>query len=181
MKSINQMVLLSVMIGLEALLIYGPISVKPIFAAPPDPCVEHPFPWGCQDRECETSPESNTISCCWRDNANGGRNVCQVCDIDDNGDIGGCSDVFPISKGIPDSSIVAPPPSGKAPPPSTEKCPDNSVVDQNGNCTPTTKLPDDTSNNNKPNLRGNILNDLMSGQSQDSSTSEQQQENQTNG
>ena len=45
MKSINQMVLLSVMIGLEALLIYGPISVKPIFAAPPDPCVEHPFPW----------------------------------------------------------------------------------------------------------------------------------------
>ena len=177
MKSINQMVLLTVFMGLVAGLTYSPISVRPIFAAPPDPCIEHPFPWGCQDRECENSPESSTISCCWRDNANGGRYVCQVCNVDDNGDIGGCSDVFPASKGTPDSSIVVPPPSGKAPPPSTEKCPDNSAVDKNGNCSLTTKLPDDTSDNNKPNLRGNILNDMMSSQSQDSSDSGKEQDN----
>ena len=63
----------------------------------------------------------------------------------------------------------------------TEKCPDNSAVDQNGNCTPTTQLPDDTSDNNKPNLRGNILNDMMSTQSQESSDSGEEQGNQNNG
>ncbi len=162
MKSINQMVLLTVIMGLVVGLIYGPISVKPIFAAPPDPCIEHPYPWGCQDRTCENSPESNTISCCWRDNANGGRNVCQVCDIDDNGDIGNCGEV--TSKGMPNDNVIAPPPSGKAPPPSTEKCPDNSAVDQNGNCTPTTQLPGDTSDNKPKFPRGDILGELQTNQ-----------------
>ena len=74
---------------------------------------------------------------------------------------------------------MSPLPSGKAPPPSTEKCPDNSAVDQNGNCTPITQLPGDTSDNNNPNLRGNILNDII--QSQDSSDSGEEQENQSNG
>ncbi len=163
MKSINQMVLLTVIMGLVVGLIYDPISVKPIFAAPPDPCIAHPFPWGCQDRKCENSPLSNTISCCWRDNTNGGRNVCQVCDIDDNGDIGDCGDVTPTSKGIPDSSVIAPPPSGVAPPPSTEKCPDNSAVDSKGNCTPTTQSPND--GDNKPKFpSGDILGDLQTNQ-----------------
>jgi hypothetical protein len=176
MKSINQMVLLIAILGILAVLISNPITVKPIFAAPPSPCIEHPFPWGCQDRECVNSPESSTIQCCWRDNANGGGNVCQTCDVDENGDIAGCTDVNPAFKGTPDSNSVAPPPSGKAPPSSTEKCPENVAVDKTGNCSPTTQLPDDTSDNDKPNLRSNVLNDLMFSQSQDSSTSDNQEE-----
>jgi hypothetical protein len=181
MKNNKRILLLTVIMGLVAVLIYGPISSKPLFAAPPSPCIENPFPWGCQDRQCDNSPETSTISCCWRDNANGGVYVCQSCDIDDNGDIGGCTDVNPASEGKSNTDVISPPPSGKAPPASTEKCPDNSAVDQNGNCTPTSQMPDDPSDNTKPTLRGNVLDDLMFSQSQDSSTSEEEQENQSNG
>lgn len=168
------MVLLGLFMGIVVGEIYGPISVQPIFAAPPSPCIEHPFPWGCQDRECVNSPESNTIQCCWRDNANGGVTVCQVCDVDDNGDLGGCTDVSPAFKGAPDSSTVTPPPSGNAPPSSTEKCSDNVAVDKNGNCSPITQTPGEGNDDggDKSNLRDNVLNDMMFGQSQGSSVSE---------
>ena len=120
MKNNNRMFLFIVIIGLVAVLIYGPISSKPIFAAPPSPCIENPFPWGCQGRECENNPEDSTITCYWRDNANGGQNVCQICDVDDSGDIGGCGEVSPASEGKSNTDVVAPPPSGIAPPTSTE-------------------------------------------------------------
>jgi len=141
------------------------ISLQPVFANMPDPCFgKHSA--GCPNMVCSNHPALGTAHCCWTDIFND-RTVCQTCDVNtDTGDFENCSKVE--SKGHPDSSTVIPPPSGLAPPPSTEKCPDNSAVDQNGNCTPTTKLPDDTSDNNKPNLRGNILNDMMSSQSQDS-------------
>jgi len=173
MKSNNWMVLLSIIMGIVVGLIYGPISINLILAAPPHPCFG-----GAQDYVCicENNPAKLTAKCCWHDSITGSY-ACQTCEVNtDTGDFENCT-----SKGKPDSSVVAPPPSGKAPPPSTEKCPDNSAVDQNGNCTPTTQLPDDTSDNNKPNLRGNILNDLASSQGPDSSTSGEQQETQTNG
>jgi len=178
MKSINQMVLLTVIFGLVAGLIYDPISVKPIFAVPPDPCFGKHSP-GCPNMACSNNPATLTAHCCWTDIYND-RTICQSCDVNtDTGEFENCD--YSFSKGKPDSSIVIPPPSGKAPPPSTEKCPDNSAVDSNGNCTPMTQLPDDTSDNNKPNLRDNLLNDMMLSQSKDSSDSGEEQENQSNG
>ncbi|HEX5904892.1 MAG TPA: hypothetical protein VFY50_02470 [Candidatus Nitrosocosmicus sp.] len=176
MKSNNRMVLLSIIMGMVVGLICGPISIHLILAAPPHPCFG-----GAQDYTCicENNPSKLTATCCWNDSITGAFD-CQTCEVNtDTGDFEACT-----SKGKSDSSVVAPPPSGKAPPASTEKCPDNSAVDQNGNCTPITQLPDDTSDNTKPNLRGNVLDDLMSSQSQDSVTSEKEQEednNQANG
>src|SRR6476659_2939675 len=168
MKSINQMVLLNVFMGLVAVLIFSPISLQPASAASPDPCFgKHSV--GCPSMDCTNNIEHLNATCCWTD-IHDGKTVCQTCDVNtDTGEFDDCTYVY--SKGGFDSSVIAPPPSGKAPPPSTEKCPDNSAVDQNYNCTPTTQLPDDTSDNNKPNLKGNILNDMMSTQSQDSSDS----------
>jgi hypothetical protein len=54
------------------------------------------------------------------------------------------------------------------------------AVDQNGNCSPSAQLPGDTSDDTKPNLRGNVLNDLMFSQSQDSYTSDEEQEEKNN-
>ena len=176
MKSINKIVLLSVITGLTAGLIYGPISINLILAAPPHPCFG-----GAQDYVCicENNPAKLTAKCCWHDSITGSY-ACQTCEVNtDTGEFENCHNG--ASKGGFDSGVVAPPPLGKAPPPSTEKCPDNSAVDQNGNCNPTTQLPGDTSDNNKPNLRGNILKDMMSTQSQDSSASGEEQENRSNG
>ena len=175
MKSINKIVLLSVITGLTAGLIYGPISINLILAAPPHPCFG-----GAQDYVCicENNPAKRTANCCWYDSITGSY-ACQTCEVNtDTGDFENCT-----SKGKPDSSVVAPSPSGKAPPPSTEKCPDNVAVDKNGNCSPTIQLPNEDSgveDNNKPNLRGNILNDMRFSQSQGSSSSEEK-ENQTDG
>src|ERR1044072_1928388 len=106
---------------------------------------------------------------------NGVDRICQTCKIDyQTGDYVYCSTPHNASIGKPDSSIVAPPPSGNAPPPSTEKCPDNVAIDKNGNCSPITHMPSGDNglgDNNKPIFRGNILNDRMSSQSQDSSDS----------
>lgn len=159
MKSNNRMVLLIIIMGMMVGLIYGPISIHHISAAPPHPCFG-----GAQDYICicENNPAKLTAKCCWHDSITGSY-ACQTCEVNtDTGDFENCT-----SKGNPDSSVVAPPPSGKAPPPSTEKCPDNSAVDQNGNCTPITQLPDDTSDNTKPTLRDDVLGDLMFSQSQD--------------
>jgi len=178
MKSINQMVLLTVVMGLVAVLIHSSISVQPIFAANPHYCFEH----DCGgDRLCDNNPKKGTATCCFRDPGTIPQSTtCQTCHVNTStGEFENCTNAS--SKGLPDNSIIAPPSSGKAPPSSTEKCPDNTAVGQNGNCTPTTQLPDDTSDNNKPNLRGNILNDMMSTQSQESSDSGEEQGNQNNG
>ena len=170
------MVLLTVIIGLVTGLISSPISVKPIFAEPPDP--------GFGGGDCYSAWGGDWLTCCWTEtdpNDPEGIEIhkCQDCIIEEPQPI--CGHPYPgFYKDPKGPGIIAPPPSGKAPPPSTEKCPDNSAVDQNGNCTPTTQLPHDTSDNNKPNLRGNILNDMMSTQSQDSSASGEEQENQSN-
>ena len=62
------------------------------------------------------------------------------------------------------------------------------AVDKNGNCSPSAQSPEEDndagSDDTKPNLRDNVLNDLMFSQSQDSSTSEKVKEegnNQANG
>jgi len=173
MQSINHMVLVSTFLFVAVGLIYSPNTMRTIFAEPPDPC----FGDDCPGSRCTNYPDGGYAICCWT--GPNGDQICQACDVSPGGDFDKCDP--PMTKGIPDSSIIAPPPSGVAPPPSTEKCPDNSAVDSKGNCTPTTKLPDDTSDNNKPNLRGSILNDMMSSQSQDSSDSGEEQENQSNG
>lgn len=171
MKSINQLVLLSVIMGLVAGLICSPISVRPIFAEPPDPCFES----DCIGHACNDPDLYNRVTCCWE--GPNGQPICQTCYKDENGNYFTCT--VPFYKGKLNNDKVSPlQPSGKASQPSTEKCPDNSAVDQNGNCTPTTQLPGDTSDNNKPNLRGNILNDII--QSQDSSGSGEEQEKQSN-
>ena len=172
MKSINQLVLLNIIMGIVVGLIYGPISIQLILAAPPHPCFG-----GAQDYICicEINPAKQTANCCWYDTITGSY-ACQTCEVNaDTGDFENCT-----IKGKPDSSVVAPPPSGKAPPASTENCPDNSAVDENGNCSPSAQLPDDTSSNTKPNLRGNVLDDLMFSQSQDSSNSAEEQEEENN-
>ena len=155
------------------------ISLQPVFANLPAPCFgKHSA--GCPGMACSNSPAFLSAHCCWTD-IRDDKVICQTCDVNtDTWEFVNCSAVE--NKGKPDSSTVIPPPSGKAPPPSTEKCHDNSAVDQNGNCSPTAQLPYDTNDNNKHNLRGNILNDMMFSQSQDSSMSEkQEQESQSNG
>ena len=119
------------------------LFTQPVQAAAPHPCFENPFPWGCQGRTCENSPESQTASCCWQDNASGGQYVCQVCSVDDNGDFVDCSEPQPQSSGgMPNAGIIAPPPLGVAPPPPTETCPENAARDAQGNCTPVTQTPE---------------------------------------
>jgi hypothetical protein len=159
-------------------LAYSSVSLQPVFAQPPDICFgSHSA--ACPNMACSNNPAALSANCCWTDYP-ADKIVCQTCEVNtDTGEFENCSAVE--SKGGSGSGVVTSPPSGKAPPPSTEKCPNNSAVDQNGNCTPTTQLPGDTSDNNKPNLRGNILNDLISTQSQDSSDSGEEQENQSNG
>jgi hypothetical protein len=172
MKSINQLVLLSIVVSITAGLMYGPISIHLVLAAPPHPCFG-----GAQDYTCicENNPAKLTATCCWYDPITGG-NDCQTCDVNtDTGDFENCT-----SKGQLDSSVVAPPPSGIAPLTSTNQCPENVAVDQNGNCSPSAQLPDDTSDDTKPNLRGSVLNDLMFSQSQDSYTSDEEQEEKNN-
>jgi hypothetical protein len=163
MKCINQMVLLSIVFGLVVGLTYSPISLQPLFAMSPDPCFgKHSA--GCPNMSCKNYPETLTATCCWTD-IHDGELACQTCWVNtDTGEFENCSST---SIGGSDSSVVAPPPSGKAPPPSTEKCPDNSAMDSKGNCTPMTQLLEDSSNDNnddkKPQFpRGNILGELQS-------------------
>jgi hypothetical protein len=121
---------------LVAGLIYCPISLRPVFAAPPDAC----FGDGCSNTKCVNQPEVLYAQCCWTE---GGHQYCQGCSINTNtGEFEKCSDVIQISKGKPDTSIIAPPPSGVAPPPLTTTCPANTVLDTNGNCAPVTQGPD---------------------------------------
>ncbi len=183
MKHINSIIItfaLLLIVGLG----YSEISVHPVLAAQPDPC----FLGDCTAKLCDNSPAKLKATCCWsKPGVIPAETVCQTCEVNTGtGEFENCTSV--ASKGSPDSSTLAPPPSGKAPPTSTEKCPDNAAVDKNGNCSPSAQLPDEDndagSDNNKPNLRGNVLNDLMFSQSQESSSSEDQDEkenNQTNG
>jgi len=171
MKSINSVVLvfaLLLVVGLG----YSEISLQSVSALPPDPCFgKHSA--GCPSMSCSNSPATLTAHCCWLD-IQDDTVVCQTCDVNtDTGEFENCTNVSPVSKGTLDGSIVAPSPSGKAPP-STEKCPDNVAVDKNGNCSPITQTPneDNDGGGDKPNLRDNVLNDMMFGQSQGSSVSE---------
>jgi hypothetical protein len=158
MKSINQMVLLSVIIALIAGLICSPVAVTPVMAEPRDPCFGG---GGCEGSICSTFDDPGYMSCCWL-GPNGENRICQTCKIDyETGEFIFCSTPHSEGKGGLGSSVVAPPPSGKAPPPSTEKCPDNSAVDSKGNCTPITQSPND--GDNKPKFpRGDILGELQS-------------------
>lgn len=164
--------------GLTAGLIYSPTSINLIFAAQPDPC----FVGDCTAKMCDNSPGKLKASCCWsKPGVIPHETVCQTCEVNTNtGEFENCTDI--ASKGSFDSSITAAPPSGKAPPSSTEKCPDNVAVDQNGNCSPITQTPGEGNDagSDKSNLRGNVLDDLMFSQSRDSSTSDEKQEEENN-
>lgn len=159
MKNNNQMFLLTAISLIAMGLVYGPIVINPGLAAPPDICFEE----HCAGKGCENNVENLTATCCW--DGGDGRTYCQTCDVNtDSGEFENCSNPRPIFSGQADDTIVTPPPTGNAPPPSTEKCPDNSAVDQNGNCTPVAQLPEDSSNddNSKPQIpRGNILGEIQ--------------------
>jgi hypothetical protein len=132
---------------LVAVLIYGPISLHPVFAAPPDQC----FGSRCSGlSDCDNNPEKLTATCCWTDP----RDIppypkCQTCHVNtDTGEYEDCTDV--ASKGKSDSTVIAPPPSGVAPPPSTTTCPANTALDTNGNCAPVTQGPTDQGATTQP-------------------------------
>lgn len=127
---------------LVAGLIYTPVYLHPVFAAAPSFC----FQYNCPDRVCDNNPQEGTATCCWSEE--GVLTVfCQTCEVNtQTGDFENCNDVHVGSRGqLPPSippSGVAPPPSGVAPPPpSTTTCPENTVVDANGNCAPLTQGP----------------------------------------
>ncbi|HET6589674.1 MAG TPA: hypothetical protein VFG45_05875 [Candidatus Nitrosocosmicus sp.] len=152
------------------------------------------------DIDCIPESNSNIVDCCYKEyDSDSGETTaiyCTTCYDDGIGNLA-CGEYDKIEVSSPsddgDSSPKGPrdiqpanPPSDMAPPPSTEKCPDNVAVDKNGNCNPITKTPDEGNDegSDKPNLRGNMLDELKFGQSQDSSTSEEEQEegnDQTNG
>ena len=155
MKRTNIMVLVSTFLFVAVGLIYSPNTMRTIFAEPPDPC----FGDGCEGTWCSDLADDAALQCCWT--GPNGYQICQICWKLDDGSFAGCDP--PRTKGIPDSSIIAPPPSGVAPPPSTDKCPDNSAVDSKGNCTPITQSPND--GDNKPKFpRGDILGELQTNQ-----------------
>ncbi len=152
---------------LVAGLIYSPVSIRLVFAAPPHPCFSGAKDYSCI---CENNPAKLRATCCYFDTITGGTS-CQTCEVNtDTGEFENCE-----SKGRPGSSTIAPPPSGVAPPPSTETCPENTALDVNGNCTPVTQAPTSTdqgttiqpplpSDDNKPLKhklsKGNILGEL---------------------
>jgi hypothetical protein len=115
------------------------LSVPLVLAAGPAYCFEH----DCPERFCDNNPAKGTATCCWRDpGIIPAQNTCQTCHVNTNtGEFENCTSV--LSKGKPDTSTVAPPPSGAAPPPSTNTCPENTVLDANGNCAPLTQGPTD--------------------------------------
>jgi hypothetical protein len=128
---------------LVAGLAYSSVSLHPVFAEPPDPC----FGDECEGTFCNSY--DGNMECCWT-GPSGDKIICQICNIDEDGNFVGCSN--PLSKGRPGSSTIAPPPSGVAPPPSTQTCPENTALDANGNCAPVTQTPKEPklSNDNKP-------------------------------
>jgi len=113
MKSINQMVLLTVIIGLVTGLISSPISVKPIFAEPPDP--------GFGGGDCYSAWGGDWLTCCWTEtdpNDPEGIEIhkCQDCIIEEPQPI--CGHPYPgFYKDPKGPGIIAPPPPGVAPPP----------------------------------------------------------------
>lgn len=127
--------------------------------------------------ECDANPETNLIKCCQDETDSKGLTIrwCTVCT--NTAPPSDCNERFPESKGSPDSTVIAPPPSDVAPPPSTTTtCPENTALDANGNCEPmtqtspstdqgtTTIQPPPTSDDNKPLKhklpKGNILGEL---------------------
>jgi hypothetical protein len=88
------------------------LSVLPVFAAPPHPCFEGAGP-SRKNRACDNNTAAGTARCCWTEQ---GLLTCQTCQVNtDTGEFENCTD--PYGKRLPDSSIIAPPPSGVAPPP----------------------------------------------------------------
>jgi hypothetical protein len=126
-------------------LVFTPISLHPVFAAPPHPCFNGDQSYNCN---CENNPAKLQATCCWDDPITGMAG-CQVCQVNtDTGEYENCREV--LSKGKPDTSTIAPPPSGVAPPPSTTTCPANTVLDTNGNCAPLTQAPTDQGTTAQP-------------------------------
>jgi hypothetical protein len=127
-----------VVISLLAVALIYSSSASYVFATSPDPCFgKHSA--GCPNMRCDNDPQNLAAYCCWTD-IHEDRTVCQTCGVNtDTGEFENCS--FVSSKGKPDSSVIAPPPSGVAPPPSTNTCPENTVLDANGNCAPVTQGP----------------------------------------
>jgi hypothetical protein len=124
-------------------LVQNPFFVVPVFASPPAYCFEH----NCPDRACDNNPGKGTATCCWVEPGAIGPGPaeikCQTCHVNTNtGEFENCTSV--LKKGRPDSSVIAPPPSGVAPPPTTETCPDNTALDAKGNCAPVTQTPKET-------------------------------------
>ena len=149
---------------LVAGLIYSPVYICPVFAAPPHPCFNDAKDYNCI---CENNPAKLRATCCWFDPITGVTS-CQTWEVNtDTGEFENCE-----SKGRPGSSTIAPPPSGVAPPPSTTTCPENTALDANGNCAPVTQGPidqgttqppssDDNNKPSKPKLpKGDIIGEL---------------------
>jgi hypothetical protein len=108
------------------------------------------------------SKTSNIWYCCYEetdtDTGNSVGIYCATCYDDGTGNLAcGAYDKVESIK-PPDGGEVfpkdtAPPPSGVAPPPSTETCPENTALDANGNCAPSTQGPSTeppSSDDNKP-------------------------------
>lgn len=119
------------------------LLVQPVFALLPDPCFgKHSA--GCPGMRCTNDPANLSAYCCWTD-IHDGQQVCQGCNVNtDTGEFENCTDVFPTSKGTLGTGVIAPPPSGIAPPPQTGTCPENTVLDAQGNCSPLTQGPQET-------------------------------------
>lgn len=138
MKSNNHLVLFSALLLMSLILVLFPISANPVLAAPPHPC------FGNTDPEClaicTSDPEKLQASCCWQ--TADLKYACQTCEV--NGQTGDYENCYYPKIGISDDNIVNPqPPSGVAPPPSSEICSENTVIDEEGNCTPITQSPEE--------------------------------------
>ncbi|HEU5119904.1 MAG TPA: hypothetical protein VFT71_02860 [Candidatus Nitrosocosmicus sp.] len=145
-------------------MVYFPISVPTVTAAPPDPCFGNGAP-GCE-AACQNNPEKLQATCCWL--APDGKHTCQTCEV--NTQTGEFENCYYEKTGELDDTVISQPPSDVASPPSTEKCPDNVAIDNNGNCSPVIQSPEESTNNenndnNKPQIpRGEILNELQQNQ-----------------
>src|SRR5262245_48136154 len=82
--------------------------VRPVTAEPPDPC----FGDDCEGTSCNNlAGSASSLECCWTA-PSGDKIVCQICNVDENGDFYGCDNPRVTS------STTAPlPPTGVAPPP----------------------------------------------------------------
>jgi hypothetical protein len=155
MKSLNSIFLFSLFFGVLVGLICFPISVAPVLAAPPDPCFGNGAP-GCE-AACQNNPEKLQATCCWL--APDGKYTCQTCEVNtETGEFENC--YYEKTGELDDNVVINQPPSGVAPPPATESCPENTVVNENGLCTPMTQTPQEPSDNKDQVPKAQLLDEL---------------------